>query len=80
VLVLFESVSIVLLGGAVGLGLAWAFVQNGDPTGGMLPAWLLPERDVALGVLLMVILGVVAGAMPAVSAMHLRITDALRRG
>jgi putative ABC transport system permease protein len=80
VLVLFESVSIVLLGGAVGLGLAWAFVQNGDPTGGMLPAWLLPERDLVLGGVLMLTLGIVAGAMPALSAMQLRITDALRRG
>ena len=79
-LVLVESVSIVLLGGATGLGLAWLFVQNGDPTGGMLPAWLLPDQDLALGVLLMLTLGIVAGAIPAVSAMRLRITDALRRG
>jgi len=79
-LVLVESVFIVVLGGVVGLGLAWLFVQNGDPTGGMLPAWVLPNRDLALGVVLMVALGVVAGALPAGSAMRLRITDALRRG
>jgi len=79
-LVLVESVSIVVLGGSVGLGLAWAIVQNGDPTGGMLPAWLLPERDFLTGIVLMVALGIVAGALPALSAMQLRITDALRRG
>lgn len=78
-LVLVESVSMVALGGSIGLGLAWLFVQNGDPTGGMLPAWVLPNRDVALGVVLMMTLGVVAGALPAISAMQLRITDALRR-
>jgi putative ABC transport system permease protein len=79
-LVLAESVLIVVAGGAIGLGLAWLFVQGGDPTGGMLPAWVLPNRDLVLGVALMVVLGIVAGSLPAASAMRLRITDALRRG
>ncbi len=78
-LVLTESVFIVVLGGGIGLGLAWMFVQNGDPTGGMLPAWVLYNRDLVLGVVLMVALGLVAGSLPAASAMRLRITDALRR-
>ena len=30
-------------------GLAWLFVQQGDPTGGMLPIFILPARDVAVG-------------------------------
>jgi putative ABC transport system permease protein len=79
-LVLVESVSVVALGGSVGLGLAWLVVQNGDPTGGMLPTWVLRDRDLVLGVGLILTLGIVAGTMPAVSAMRLRITDALRRG
>ena len=78
-LVLAESLFIVLLGGFLGLGLAWLFVQGGDPTGGMLPIFMLPARDLALGVGLMVTMGLVAGAMPAVGAMRLRITEALRR-
>jgi putative ABC transport system permease protein len=78
-LVLAESLFITLLGGAVGLGLAWVFVQGGDPTNGMLPAFMLPPRDMVMGVWLMVGLGVLAGALPAAQAMRLRITDALRR-
>jgi putative ABC transport system permease protein len=78
-LVLIESVFIAVLGGALGLGLAWLIVQNGDPTNGMLPAFVLPPRDMVVGVGLMLTLGLLAGAMPAVSAMRLRITDALRR-
>lgn len=78
-LVLIESVFIAVLGGALGLGLAWLIVQNGDPTNGMLPAFVLPPRDMVAGVGLMLTLGLLAGAMPAVSAMRLRITDALRR-
>ncbi|HUF48880.1 MAG TPA: ABC transporter permease [Vicinamibacterales bacterium] len=78
-MVLVESVSIVVLGGGLGLLVAWLFVQGGDPTGGMLPAWVLPQRDVLLGVVLMAMLGILAGSLPAMAAMRLRITDALRR-
>lgn len=78
-LVLIESLFIAVLGGALGLALAWAFVQNGDPTNGMLPAFVLPPRDIVAGFVVMLLLGVFAGAVPAVSAMRLRIADALRR-
>jgi putative ABC transport system permease protein len=78
-LVLAESIFIALVGGSLGLAVAWLFVQNGDPTGGMLPIFVLPARDVATGLGLMLLMGVLAGLMPAVAAMRLRITDALRR-
>jgi putative ABC transport system permease protein len=78
-LVLTESLFIVLVGGGLGLGLAWLFVQQGDPTGGMLPIFVLAPRDVVIGVALMVAMGVLAGMVPALSAMRLSITDALRR-
>jgi putative ABC transport system permease protein len=78
-LVLAESLVIAVGGGALGLGLAWLFVQNGDPTGGMLPIFVLPPRDVALGAALMLAMGILAGVAPAMAAMRLRITDALRR-
>ena len=79
ILVLAESIFIAFLGGGLGLALAWAIVQNGDPTGGQLPAFVLPNRDLGLGGALMLVLGVLAGALPATQAMRLRITDALRR-
>ncbi len=78
-LVLAESLFIVLLGGGIGLGLAWILVQGGDPTHGLLPVFMLPARDLVLGLGLMVAMGLLAGAMPAVGAMRLKITDALRR-
>ena len=79
VLVLSESVLIAVIGGGLGLLTAWAFVQQGDPTGGMLPIFVLPTRDVVLGGVLVVGLGLLAGALPAMNAMNLKITDALRR-
>jgi putative ABC transport system permease protein len=38
-----------MLGGGLGLALAWVVVQQGDPTGGMLPIFVLPTRDVVIG-------------------------------
>jgi ABC-type antimicrobial peptide transport system permease subunit len=68
-----------LAGGGLGLGLAWLIVQNGDPTGGLLPSFTLPPRDVVLGVWLMAAVGVAAGVLPAAAAMRIKITDALRK-
>ncbi len=78
-LVLAESLFIVCVAGGLGLGVAWLFVQGGDPTGGLLPIFALPARDLAIGVGLMLAMGVLAGVVPAFGAMQLRITDALRR-
>jgi putative ABC transport system permease protein len=78
-LVLIESCAIAVLGGAIGLGLAWLITQGGDPTNGMLPAFFLPTADLVRGALFALALGVVAGIMPAIQAMRLRIVDALRR-
>jgi putative ABC transport system permease protein len=79
ILVLSESILIAVIGGGAGLAAAWLFVQQGDPTNGMLPVFMLPQRDVTVGVVMVVLLGVVAGLWPAVNAMNLKITDALRR-
>ena len=77
-LVLAESLFVALLGGGLGLALAWGLVQLGDPTNA-LPVYLLPGDDIAMGIGLMMALGLLAGALPATQAMRLRITDALRR-
>ena len=79
-LILSESVLIAVIGGSLGLGAAWLIVQQGDPTNGMLPIFILPPRDVAIGAVMVVVLGLIAGALPAFNAMNLKITDALRRG
>jgi putative ABC transport system permease protein len=79
VLVLGESLIITALGGGLGLFMSWLFVQQGDPTGGMLPIFVLPSRDVVTGAILVVAMGLVAGALPALQAMNLKITDGLRR-
>jgi putative ABC transport system permease protein len=78
-LVLAESLFIALLGGGAGLALAWLIVQRGDPTGGLMAFFVLPTRDLWTGIGLLTGIGFLAGAAPAVGAMRLKITDALRR-
>jgi putative ABC transport system permease protein len=79
VMVLSESLLVSVIGGGLGLLAAWLFVRGGDPTGGMLPIFMLPTRDIWSGAVLIVGLGLLAGLLPAVNAMNLKITDALRR-
>ena len=78
-LVMAESVLVALLGGGLGLALAKALTLRGDPTGGFLPIFYLPPGQVATGVGVALLVGVIAGFLPAFSAMRLRVVDALRR-
>jgi putative ABC transport system permease protein len=79
-LVLAESCLLAVLGGALGLAIGWALITaGGDPTHGQLPVFYFPPQDVAIGVALTLLLGLVTGLLPAVQAMRLRIVDALRR-
>lgn len=77
VLVLLESCLIAFVGGAIGLGLALLAVK---PIPNILPILYLPGKDVVLGLAIVIGLGIIAGAIPAVQAMRLRIAEALRRG
>ena len=78
-LVLGESLLLTALGGGLGLLLAWLMVSAGDPTGGALPLFYIPNRHLVLGVALILLMALAAGILPAVQAGRLRVADALRR-
>jgi len=78
-LVLAESCLTAIVGGGAGLVLGALAIRGGDPTGGFLPVFFFPGRDVVWGVTFVVLLGFVTGILPALQAMRLRIVDALRR-
>jgi len=79
-LVLMESCAIAILGGGLGLLLSWSFITAvGDPTGGLLPIFHFPPRDLVFGAVLVFILGIGTGMIPALQASRLKIVDALRR-
>jgi len=77
--VLIESTLISMVGGGIGLLIAWMLISRGDPTGGALPIFFFPADDIAMGVLFVLLLGMAAGALPAWQAMRLNAVDALRR-
>jgi putative ABC transport system permease protein len=79
ILVIAETMVVAAVGGGVGLGLAKLFTLRGDPTGGLLPFFYLPADAIALGLGLALIVGLLAGILPAVSASRLRVVNALRR-
>ncbi len=78
-LVLAESLVIAVVGGALGIGMAKLFTMGGDPTGGMLPTFYLSTNKMLLGMFIALFVGLAAGSIPALTAMNLRIVDALRR-
>jgi putative ABC transport system permease protein len=79
-LVLGESLIITLVGGAIGLGLAWLMVSvGGDPTSGSFPVFYIPVSSLLGGLGLIIFMAFVAGILPALQAQRLQIADALRR-
>lgn len=78
-LVLFESVIIAAIGGGVGLALGVAGVRRGDPTGGALPIFYISPTDVMMGVVYLILLGFLAGILPAFQAMRISTVNALRK-
>jgi putative ABC transport system permease protein len=78
-LVIAETMVVALVGGGFGLGLAKLFTLRGDPTGGLLPFFYLPVDSIVLGLGLALLVGLLAGILPALSASRLRVVNALRR-
>jgi putative ABC transport system permease protein len=78
VLVLAESLLVAFLGGALGLALAKYLVTERDITGGLILLYL-PSGSLVAGILTALLVGLLAGAIPAFTAMRLSVVDALRR-
>jgi putative ABC transport system permease protein len=78
-LVLAESLLVTFIGGALGLALgALSIAAIGPGIRQFVPVFAMTGRTVGLAVLLMLAFGAASGAWPAISAMRLRITEALR--
>jgi putative ABC transport system permease protein len=78
-MVLGEAVLLALVGGGIGILLAKLLTLNGDPTRGMLPFFHLAPGAAVAGLALALLVGILGGILPALSAMRLRVVDALRR-
>jgi putative ABC transport system permease protein len=79
-LVMAESCLMSVLGGVLGLGLAFLIVPGvASALSGMLPLFFLPTSALFVGLGISIALGFVTGIIPALQAMRLRVADALRR-
>jgi putative ABC transport system permease protein len=78
-IVLAESCLIAVIGGTLGLGTAWLLTLGGSPAPGLLPVFYIPAPNLILGASLVIVLGLITGALPAFQAMRLGVAEALRR-
>jgi len=77
-LVMIESVLLVVLGGLLGMALASAAIPAlAKASGGALPVHFVPLQTWIVGLVLMIVIGVVVGLLPALRAQRLKIVDAL---
>ncbi len=77
-IVLAESVLLLLLGGVIGLAIASLIIPAiSAGSGGMLNLPVVGASSWILGVVLMIAIGLLVGALPAIRAMRLNIVDAL---
>ncbi|MBK6598805.1 MAG: ABC transporter permease [Proteobacteria bacterium] len=80
-LVLSESLLLTIVGGSLGMLLAYFAAQGlANTVEQFLPLFGISLHTLVVALALMVAMGLVAGAWPAATAMRLKITDALRRG
>jgi putative ABC transport system permease protein len=79
VLVLIEAIVITVAGGALGIFLANGMVAGLKPMLSMMvPMFAMPPSAIGVAFALMAAFGLVAGALPALRAMNLRVVEALR--
>jgi len=78
--VLAEALTIALIGGILGLGLAMLAVPAlGAALNGLLPTIVLAPSFLGFGLLVAVFTGILSGILPGWGAMRLRVVNALRR-
>jgi putative ABC transport system permease protein len=78
--VLSESLVIALIGGVLGLVLALLAVPAlAKALNGLLPALVLAPTILLLGLAVAIAVGIISGLLPGISAMRMRVVNALRR-
>lgn len=80
VMILAEAILLALIGGLIGLGLAWLLIgAAATQVAAFLPGFAMPAQVWANGFIAIVVLGLLSGAIPAVQGMRLNIVTALGR-
>jgi putative ABC transport system permease protein len=85
VFVVGEAVTVSVAGGLLGIMIAYPFVEKGlgrfleENLGAMFPFFQIDNNTIILAIILAVLLGAMAAAVPAYNASRLKVVDALRR-
>jgi len=85
VFVVSESVAVSIFGGLLGVMLSYPLVEQGlgrwleENLAGFFPFFRIAPQTIGVSLVLAAVLGVLAGALPAYSAMKLKVVDSLRR-
>jgi putative ABC transport system permease protein len=85
VFVVSESVAVSIFGGLLGVMVAYPLVEQGlgrwleENLAGFFPFFRIDPQTIGVSLVLAAVLGVLAGALPAYSAMKLKVVDSLRR-
>lgn len=83
--ILGESITVGLIAGLVGVGIAWPLVNNGmsavieENMGGVFPYFRIDPSTIVVALVLAVALGALSGLVPAIQAGRLSVVNALRR-
>ena len=78
--VLAEAIAISLFGGLLGLGLAMVAVPGlAKALNGLLPSLVLTNSTLASGLGVALLVGLISGLLPGITAMRMRVINALRR-
>ena len=76
---LLESLFLTFAGGLIGLGSHGSGGRVGEAIKDYFPVFRVGASTFLVGVALMLVFGVITGVWPAITAMRLKIVDALRR-
>lgn len=78
-MVILESLFITLISAAIGLLLAKLFVDNADSVRKYFPIFYIQQKDLIVGLVIATVMGLIAGVLPAIQALKLKINDAMRK-
>jgi putative ABC transport system permease protein len=79
-LVVGESVMLTLVGGLIGLGLAWALASGiGTKLAAFVPGFHLSQTAALVGIGFMLLLGLLSAALPSVRVLGMNMVSALRK-
>jgi len=78
-MVILEALFITVVSAAIGLLIAKVFVDNAESVRKYFPIFYIQQKDIIIGLSIAFLMGLIAGVLPAMQALRLKINDAMRK-